>query len=147
MILVIPVLVGLGKYVKSKKQITIISFLSGIIVFTLAISIFLLLTNVDIDFSDLQMPAVYAITTKYPEFRLIYGIVILLSIFSTAISIGISFLKNITKDTKSFPQIVSIMCISGVLISNIGFSNLVQMLFPAFGYLGILQIVFLTKLT
>ena len=140
MILVITVLVGMKKYVKNKKQIKIISIVSGCIVFLLAISIFLWLTNVNVNFDSLEMPAVYVIDTKFPNFAWIYGIVILLSIFSTAISIGISFLKNIAKNKKSYPQFVAIMCISGVLISNIGFSNLVKMLFPVFGYLGIIQI-------
>lgn len=146
MILVIPVLVGLKQYIKSKKQIIIVSILSTTIVFILAISIFLLLTHVDTNFENLQMPAVYVIDNSFPQFRVIYGIVILLSIFSTAISIGISFLKNISKDKKSFPQIVGIMCISGIAISNIGFSSLVKMLFPVFGYLGIMQIYYILKI-
>ena len=145
MILVIPVLVGLRKYIKNKKQITSVAIISGVIVFILAISIFLWLTNINENIDNIQMPAVYVIDNSFPEFRVIYGIVILLSIFSTAISIGISFINNITKDKKSFPQIVGIMCISSVLISNIGFSNLVKMLFPVFGYLGIIQIYFILK--
>ena len=141
MILVIPVLVSFGKYISSKKQIVIVSILSGVIVFVLAISIFSVLTSVTADYSKIEMPAVYAIDKNFSWISGIYGSVILLSIFSTAISIGISFLKNITKDRKSFPQIVAIMCISGVIISNFGFSNLVKLLFPVFGYLGIIQIV------
>lgn len=143
MILVIPVLVGLKKYVKNVKQIKIIAIISGFIVFLLAISIFLWLTNINNSFENLEMPAVYVIDTKFPNFSWIYGIVILLSIFSTAISIGISFLKNVVKSKKNYPQFVAIMCISSVLISNIGFSNLVKMLFPVFGYLGIIQIYFI----
>ena len=145
MILVIPVLVGLKKYVKNKKQIKTISIVSGSIVFFLAISIFLWLTNINICFDNLEMPAVYVIDTKFPNFSWIYGIVILLSIFSTAISIGISFLKNVMKNKKNYPQFVAIMCISGVIISNIGFSNLVKMLFPVFGYLGIIQIGYILR--
>ena len=145
MILVIPVIVNLGKYIKSKKQIAFVSVLSGVIIFVLAMSIFLVLTGVETDYSKIQMPAVYAIDNNFPHFSGVYGIVILLSIFSTAISIGISFLKNITKNKKSYPQFVAIMCISGVLISNFGFSNLVKMLFPVFGYLGIMQICYILK--
>lgn len=141
MVLVIPVLVGLRGYIKSKKQIIIISIISSIIVFILAISIFFVLTSINTDFTNIEMPAVYAISMNYPQYRLIYGTVILLSILTTAISIGISFLKNFNQDNKSYPQIVGIMCISGVLVSNIGFSNLVKMLFPIFGYLGIIQIL------
>ena len=141
MILVIPVLVSLQKYISNKKQIVIVSFFSGLIVFVLALSIFLVLASINIDYSKIQMPAVYAIDNIFPQISGLYGIVILLSIFSTAISIGISFLKNTTKNKDSYPQIVAIMCISGVLISNFGFSSLVKFLFPIFGYLGIIQIV------
>lgn len=142
MILVIPVAVNLSKYIKSKKDIKIISIICGIIVFILALSIYLLLTNINKEeISKIEMPAIYSVNNKFQAYGLAYGIAVLLSIFSTEISAGISFLHNVTKDKKSFPQIVGIMCISGVLISNIGFSNLVKMLFPLFGYLGILQIV------
>lgn len=145
MILVIPVLVNLGKYIKSKKQIAFVSVLSGVIILVLTMSIFLVLTSVETNYSKIQMPAVYAIDNNFPQFSGVYGIVILLSIFSTAISIGISFLKNFTKNKRSYPQSVAIMCISGVLISNFGFSNLVKMLFPIFGYLGIVQICCILK--
>lgn len=145
MILVIPVLVSLGKYIKNKKQINLISIISAIIVFVLALCIFFILANLKVNYSKIQMPAVYAIDNNFPQFSTIYGMVILLSIFSTAISIGISFIQNITKDKKSFPQIVAIMCISGVLISNIGFSNLVKLLFPVFGYLGIVEMLWILK--
>lgn len=143
MILVIPILVNLGKSIKNKGQMLIVSILSGFFVFILAFSIFLILLSVDIDYSTIEMPVVYVIKNSYPRFSCIYGIVILTAIFSTAISIGISFLKNITKKQKSYPQFVTIMCISGVLISNFGFSNLVKLLFPLFGYLGMVQIYYI----
>lgn len=142
-ILLIPVLVNLREYLKSKKQIIKISVLTGIIVFILAINIYLLMVNVDVNFKNLEMPAVYVISQKFANFRGIYGIVILLSIFTTAISIGMGFLENVVKNKKNYPQIAAIMCISSVLVSKIGFSNLVKILFPVFGYLGLLQIIFI----
>ena len=144
-ILLIPVLVNLKKYIKNVKQIKIISVLSGGILCGLAIIIYMLLINIDVDFKTLEMPAVYAISNLGLSLKRIYGIVILLSIFTTAISIGISFLENIVKNKKSFPQYAGIMCITGTLISNIGFSNLVNLLFPVFGYLGLMQIYFILK--
>jgi uncharacterized membrane protein YkvI len=141
MILIIPVLVNLKDYIKNKKQILRISVISAIIVFILAFNIFMLLVNIDADFDLLEMPAVYAITQSFGQFRFIYGMVILLSIFTTAISIGISFLENVVKNKKYFPQIAGIMCIIAVLVSNVGFSNLVKVLFPVFGYLGLVQIL------
>lgn len=145
MILVIPVLVSLGKYIKNKKQLKLISTTSSAIVCILALSIFFILMTIKVDYSKIQMPAVYAIDKSFSQFSYIYGVVILLSIFSTAISIGISFINNMTQNKKSYPQIAAKMCISSVLISNFGFSNLVKIFFPIFGYLGMLQILVIFK--
>ena len=144
-ILLIPVLVNLKKYIKDENQITIISVVSGVILFILAVIIYLLLVNIDVNFNTLEMPAVYAISYLGLGLKRIYGIVILLSIFTTAISIGMSFLENIVKNKNSFPQCAGIMCITATLISNIGFSNLVNLLFPLFGYLGLMQIYFIFR--
>ena len=51
-----------------------------------------------------------------------------------------SFLQNTSKNEKSYSHIALIMCITSVIVSKIGFSNLVNLLYPVFGYLGLLQI-------
>ena len=91
------------------------------------------------------MPIVYVINQKYRNFKYIYGILILIAIFTTAISVGISFLNNISKENKKFKQYTAILCITSILISPIGFSKLVQILFPLFGYLGLIEIYFILK--
>ena len=139
-ILLIPVLITLNKYIKSKKQTTIIGIISAVIISTMSILIFLLLTKVDINIENLEMPAVYVVSNMLEILEYIYGFIILGSIFTTTISLGVSFLQNTSKDKKSYTQIALIMCITSVIVSKIGFSNLVNILYPIFGYLGILQI-------
>ena len=139
-ILLIPVLITLNKYIKNKKQTTIIGITSTLIILTMSVLIFLLLIKVDVNIENLEMPVVYVVSNMLRILEYIYGIVILGSIFTTAISLGISFLQNTVKNKKSYTQIALIMCITSVIISKIGFSNLVNMLYPIFGYLGILQI-------
>lgn len=139
MLLLIPVLVSIKNYIKSEKQIKYISIFCGLIVFILALNVYMLLVKVDIDFSLIEMPAVYVISKNYSVLRFVYGIIILLSIFTTAISVGIGFLDNIVKNKRYFPQFAAIMCITSVIISNFGFSNLVNFSFPIFGYLGLIQ--------
>lgn len=102
--------------------------------------IFLFLINVDVDIKQLQMPAVYAISNIWPKIKKIYGIIILISIFTTAISLGISFLKNVAINKKSFNTISVLMCISAVIFSGFGFSNLVNLLYPILGIFGFVQI-------
>ena len=140
MILVIPILVNLKNYIRNEKQIIFISILSSIIIFILAINIYFLLFNIDLNLNNLDMPVVYIIGKYYTQYKIIYGIVMLLSIFTTAISAGVSFLENISRNKKSFPHIAATMCITSIIISNFGFSNLVKILFPFFGFLGLVEI-------
>lgn len=144
-ILLIPTLIALKDYYKSKKAITLISIIATIIVIILSLTLFFILARVDVDINNLQMPAVYVITNLFPKLKVIYGIIILASIFTTAMSLGASFLQNVSKDKKGYAQIALIMCITGVLTSQIGFSNLVNLLYPIFGYLGIIQILKIAK--
>ena len=142
-ILLIPVLVTLKKYVETKKEIIIISILSGMVLFILAISIFFMLLKVNVDINKLEMPIIYVIKHYYSIFLHIYTFIILTSIYTTAVSIGISFLENICLNNKLYPQIVLIMCITGFLFSRFGFSNMISTLYSMFGYLGIAQILLL----
>ncbi len=145
-ILLIPVLLTLKDYIQNKKQITTISIFSTFIIIVLSMVVFLLLVRVNVDITQLEMPAVYVVSNMFKTLRNAYGFIILGSIFTTAISLGTSFLKNVTKNRKSYTQIAVIMCITSVLISKIGFSNLVSLLYPFFGYLGLLQILKLTTI-
>lgn len=87
------------------------------------------------------MPAVYAINNIWPSIKNIYGIIILISIFTTAISLGISFLKNVSINKKSYNVIAILICASGIIFSRFGFSNLVNLMYPILGVLGLVQIV------
>lgn len=145
-ILLIPVLLTLKDYLKDRKQILSIASISTIIIIVLSVIVFLLLVRVDVDITKLEMPAVYVVSHSFKILRYIYGFIILGSIFTTTISLGTSFLQNITKNKKSYTQIAVIMCITSVLVSKIGFSNLVNLLYPFFGYLGLVQILSLTFL-
>lgn len=140
-ILLIPVLITLRDYIKNKKQIGIISILTAIITIILSVMIFLILAKVDVDITKLEMPAVYVVSNMFKYLRVVYGFIILGSIFTTAVSLGNSFIQNISKDSKSYPQVALIMCITSVVVSQIGFSNLINFLYPIFGYLGLIQIL------
>ena len=140
-ILLIPVLITLKNYINNKRQVISISTISTIIIILLSVSLFFILTKVDVDISKLEMPAVYVVSKMFKLFEIIYGFIILGSIFTTAVSLGNSFLQNVSKNKKSYTHIAFIMCITSIAISQIGFSNLINYLYPIFGYLGIVQII------
>lgn len=140
-ILLLPVLITLKDYLRDKKQIGAIAGISTVISIVLSFVIFLLLVRVDVDIANLEMPAVYVVSHMFKFLRLAYGFIILGSIFTTAISLGASFLQNVCKSKRSYTQVAFFMCITSVLVSNFGFSNLINSLYPVFGYLGIVQIL------
>ena len=139
-ILLIPFLITVNGDKLKTIEINKISILSGVIIAILAYIIFMMLRKINIDISTLEMPAVYIVGKSGEIFRYIYGFIILASIFTTTIALQKSFLQNICKDKKSYTHIVTIMCITSVVMSKFGFANLVKVLFNLFGYLGIIQI-------
>ena len=144
-ILLIPVLINLRDYLKNKKIIKYVSILTVIIILLLTLTIYMLLLKVDVNIKNLEMPAVYVVSKISNILSKMYGFVILSSIFTTSISLGGSFLQNVSSNKKSYTQIAIIMCITSLIISKIGFSNLVNILYPIFGYLGLVQIYKIVK--
>lgn len=134
-------LLSVTNQIKEKKKIRIIASIVSIIILILIICIFFILINVDVNINNLEMPAVYAVYKIFPKIKLFYGIIILISIFTTAISLGISFLKNVTKTDKEYNIVSIVLCISSVLFSKFGFSNLVNMLYPILGIFGFWQMM------
>lgn len=134
-------LLSVKNQIKEQKKIKIIASTVAVIILILIISIFFILINVDVNINNLEMPAVYAIYKIFPQIKLFYGIIILISIFTTAISLGISFLKNVTKTDKEYNIISIVLCVSSVIFSKFGFSNLVNMLYPILGIFGFWQMI------
>lgn len=132
-------------YISNTKNIKYISIIVTIITTILLITVFLFLINVDVNIKELEMPAVYAINNIWPNIKNIYGIIILISIFTTAISLGISFLKNVSINKKSYNVIAILICASAIIFSKLGFSNLVNIMYPILGFLGLLQIIQIIK--
>jgi len=145
MILLIPVLISLRKQITRMSNIKYIAIITGILMAIMSIIIYMLLVKIDFDIVSLEMPVVYVVRTFFTKFKTVYAFIILSSIFTTAISIGIGFLQNISKSKKSYPQFVLFMCITSLIVSNFGFSKLVNLVYPLFGYIGILQLFFIIK--
>lgn len=126
-ILLMPVLISLKKQITKEKNIKKVSILVTIIILILSINIFFLLLNANIkEIENQEMPIVYIISNYFNKYKKIYAFIVLASIFTTAISVGIGFLQNISKNSNSYPQFVLFMCITSLLMSNIGFSKIIK---------------------
>lgn len=145
LILVIPVLVNFRTIIRNKKYIVGNSIMVGIIIGVLTIFIYGFLININENLANIEMPMVYVISKKYRALRTIYGIVILMAIFTTANSTGISFLNNINEKRKNLKNDAIVLSLFSVIISGVGFSKLIEILFPLFGLLGLIQMYLILK--
>ena len=144
-ILLIPVVIALRNLATNRnKQITI-SILTGVLVIILSLTIFFMLMKVEVAIENLEMPAVYIASKISTVFEYIYGFIILSSILTTSVSLGTSFLENVAKTKKSYKRYAIFICVSSIMVSNVGFSNLVNLLYPIFGYIGLVQILGILK--
>lgn len=153
-IVLIPMLVELKPYINTKRKAKITSILCTIILSILGICIFCLLLR-NQTAHQLELPMIEIVKDFGGVYSYLYGGVVVVAIFTSAISAGYGFLKNqvaqkeFTKgniherEKKYYQKLLLAVCISAPIVANLGFSNLVSILYPVFGILGLLQMVFL----
>ena len=139
------VLIPMKKNISQKKDIVKIVVVSSIAILILGIIIFLLLSNIKIDISQIELPAVYASRNLGKIYQYLYGIIILGAIITTAISSAFGFLNNVSENQKQYILLNKIICLISIFVSLFGFVNLINNLYPLFGVLGIIQLIFIIK--
>ena len=145
-ITLIPILVSMKKMIKNKKQIKQIFAIVTVVMIVLSAIIYLLIQVFINDLKGIEIPIVYIAGLLGNVYKYLYGFVILVAIFTSAISAGYSFLVNCTKSKKQYTYYAITICLASILVSNLSFSGLINLLYPIFGYLGIIQIIFILTL-
>ncbi len=141
----ISVLIPIKNFLKSHLDIVMVSLYSIIVICLLALIIFVLLLSIKGDISFIELPAVYASSSFGYVFKFLYGIIILASIVTTALSSAFGFLNNFSYDRDKYIIFNRCICSCSIFAPLIGFSNLVNNLYPIFGFLGLLQLFFILK--
>ena len=135
-----PILIELKKY--SEKKELKISIISSLIFLALAIILYGLMLKMR-EIKNIDLPIIYIIKNMGNIYGFLYGIIICFAIYTSAISAGFSFIKNFSKKEKTYKYLSIFLCISSIFISRIGFSKLVNLLYPVFGIIGLIQIVYM----
>ncbi len=140
-ILLIPILIGLSKNVKNKKSIITISVVCSIISLILGLLLYIMLFQSGNNLSIIELPLIYVIKEFGNVYAIVYTYVMIVAIYTSAISAAYGVLENYNNDEKKYNLVLFIMSILAIPIANIGFANLVNILYPIFGLLGFVQIV------
>lgn len=138
-ILLIPVLISVNNII-DRREVSKTSIVITFMIFLLATAVFVSMLKIDVNIKRIEMPISYVISTQLPKLKVLYGIVILTSILTTAISLIAGLMQNV-KEKNNKKIWLYLICISSIFISQIGFSALINFLYPIFGYIGIIQII------
>ncbi len=142
-ITLIPILISLRRNINTRNESLIVTIFVAFIMIILSSVIFSLMNTFIEEINSVEIPIIYIANTLGMRFKYIYGIVILMAIFTTAICAGYGFLSNVTKNKKSYLLCTIAICLFSIIVGQFGFSNLINLLYPIFGYLGIIQLIFL----
>ncbi len=141
---IIPMICNLGEYIDSKKTIFYSSSLSAFILFVLGIFLLYPMTLSSDIINKATLPILTLINNKCISY--IYTLVLLIAIFSTLLSSILSFTKTIeTKFCLKNKRYKLLVILFAIMLSNLGFGVFVSTLYPLFGILGIIQIVYILK--
>lgn len=154
-IMLVPMLVELKPYITSKTKAKQVGIICAVVLSLLGISLFSLLLRGNEAVYRLELPMIEIVKDFGKAYSYLYIGVVVTAIFTTAISAGYGFLKSQVskkqfskgdvrnREKQYYQKVLLAICLSAPLVANIGFSNLVSKLYPMFGILGLVQIVFL----
>ena len=137
-LLIIPILFKIN--INNKKQNLKLSLLFSLIIFILSIFVNLLLLSFFEYIKDIDLPILAICNKENSIYSYCYFFIILSAILSTLFSCGYSFISNINKKNKRITLIIFLSF--SFVFQEISFSNLINVLYPFFGILGLIQIFF-----
>lgn len=142
---IIPIVVTMSNVTKNKKEIKYSSIICSLIIFILSMSIFAILSQSNFNVSNLEMPVVF-IVGKYGIFyKYIYCLVVGIAIFTTAISVGYGYLQNYENNKEKYNKKIILLILCSIIAIPIGFSKLIELLYPIFGGIGLVQSLYVIK--
>ena len=140
-IILVPILNELKVYELKNKEIFLLSIFSSLVLCLAGIMIYY---NINLFYPQIlgaEMPMLIVAKNTNLYVYMLYNFAILFAIFTTAFSCGYAFLK--LGSEKYFFRNCIFICLMSILISRIGFSNLINLFFPVFGYIGIAQLIYI----
>lgn len=157
-IVLIPMLVELKNYINTKNKAKVVGILCTAILSIVGIClIYLLFRNPNA--RELELPMLEVVKDFGEIYKYLYGGVVVVAIFTSAISAGYGFLTNqvakkefkkgdvIKREKLYYNKLLLIICLIAPFVANFGFSNLVSKLYPMFGVLGLLQIISIFRIS
>ncbi len=138
-LILIPILINFKNYNLSKKEVYGLGICTFLILGVLMILIYRINNIFYPEIMNVELPNMLFARLLSNKMKYFYCIVLVSSIFTTAISCGFSFLNMRSKE--NYERNAFLICLIAFLCAGIGFSNMINICFPIFGYIGAFQIL------
>lgn len=136
LLMLVPFLAGIGRNAQNDTEAKV-SGLAGALTFVLAVGVvaFGLLANIG-DVYDKQIPMLWIAQQLFPWAGIIFTVVLFAGIFTTAVPLlWVAINRLEPKDTSKKAKILAIIGTAlGLLLAQVPFANLVNLLYPIVGY-------------
>lgn len=133
----IVVLASLKSIINSKKTAIKGGVMGGLGLGLLALFLILPLLILYTDVSSLEIPMLGVARSVIPKGDIPYSVLIWIAMFTTAVSNTFGFLTRLCDIINvNFKLMAIVFCALTIPIAKMGFSNLVDVFYPIFGYLG-----------
>lgn len=145
-ILSVAVLAPLGNNIGNNKTIKAGAVLGGLGLGIGALMIFLALASNYTQIFTLEVPMIYIAGGISPFIQIIYAVILLAEVYTTAVSSLFGFatrITNVEKKSAKTKFIVFGSTFAAILASQFGFANLVSYLYPIEGYAGLTLLLIL----
>lgn len=141
MILATSVLVPLGKELKTKTTALKGALIGGLTLGAIGLLVVLVIMLNSVQLKGVEVPIVHLASNLSSRIGRSYSIILLVGIYTTAVGC-IFALEQKLKDKVRFDiRILSLIIMSAALfLSNIGFSNLISVVYPVSGYIGLFML-------
>lgn len=141
----VPMMCNLTNLIDSKKTINLSALVSCAILFILGFSLLLPMIIEKEFIKNTSIPILTLLSKNSMLVKNIYLIVLLCAIFSTLISSSLSVIQTLKSRFKNTDEkfITVLVVLLAITLSLFGFSNFVNVVYPLFGILGLIQIYFI----
>ncbi|MGT2801562.1 Uncharacterized membrane protein YkvI [Streptococcus henryi] len=117
----------------------------SIVGFIIALASFVLFTRVD-QLSGVDIPMLVLANEVHPWFAFLYAIVVFGLIFNTAFSLYYALAKRLAGESEPRFKLYLIISVTiGFALSFLGFRELVGLMYPALGYIGLVMLLVLSS--
>ncbi len=145
-LIILVVFSSLLPLIKDKKTAILGGTAGGFTLGILGISILTLTLIYYNEIFQLEIPMLKICDYIGYNYRIVYAIILWIAMFTTALAQGFGFINRL-EEGKYKLLFTVLFCISAIPLAKLGFSNLVGVLYPVFGFIGALVMgVVLVKL-